>query len=106
LRDGRLPEAIFCANDLIAIGAIDAVRSRAGLQAPEDFLIAGFDDIAMAGWAAYDLTTFLQDARRMVSETVRVLQTAEGARAPLNEIRLVLPARMIERGSTRREPDR
>jgi DNA-binding LacI/PurR family transcriptional regulator len=106
LRDGRLPEAIFCANDLIAIGAIDAVRSRAGRHAPEDFVIAGFDDIAMAGWTAYDLTTFVQDARRMVSETVRVLQTAEGARAPLNEIRLVLPARMIERGSTQREPDR
>ena len=99
LRDGAPPEAIFCANDLIAMGAIDAVRSRAGLRAPEDFLIAGFDDIAMAGWAAYDLTTFRQDARRMVSETVRVLQAAEGARAPLNELRLVLPARMIERSS-------
>ena len=83
LRDGGPPEAIFCANDLIAIGAIDAVRSRAGLHAPEDFLIAGFDDIAMAGWTAYDLTTFVQDARRMVSETVRVLQAAEGAREPV-----------------------
>jgi hypothetical protein len=35
-----------------------------------------------------------------------VLQAAEGAREQLNEMRLVLPARMIERGSTRREPDR
>ena len=40
----------------------------------------GFDDIAMAVRTAYDLTTFVQDARRMVSETVRVLQTAEVAR--------------------------
>ena len=84
-----------------------STRCAAGRSARAgDFLVAGFDDIAMAGWIAYDLTTFVQDARRMVSETVRVLQAAEGAREPLNEIRLVLPARMIERGSTRREPDR
>ena len=106
LGSGGLPEAIFCANDLIAFGAIDAVRNRTGLGAPKDYLIAGFDDIAMAGWAAYDLTTFVQDAGRMVSETVRVLQAAEGARNPSNEIHLVLPARLVERGSTRREPDR
>jgi len=106
LGSGGLPEAIFCANDLIAFGAIDAVRNRTGLGAPNDYLIAGFDDIAMAGWAAYDLTTFVQDAGRMVSETVRVLQAAEGARNPSNEIHLVLPARLVERGSTRREPDR
>jgi DNA-binding LacI/PurR family transcriptional regulator len=105
LDSGGLPEAIFCANDLIAFGAIDAARKRTGLGAPKDYLIAGFDDIAMAGWAAYDLTTFFQDAGRMVSETVRVLQAAEG-REPLNEIHLVLPARLVERGSTRREPDR
>ena len=83
LRDSGPPDAIFCANDLIAIGAIDAIRSRTSLRAPEDVLLAGFDDIAMAGWAAYDLTTFVQDARLMVSETIRVLQTAEDARAPL-----------------------
>jgi DNA-binding LacI/PurR family transcriptional regulator len=103
---GGLPEAIFCANDLIALGAIDAVRSRTGLCAPKDYLIAGFDDIAMAGWAAYDLTTFVQDAERMVSETVRVLQAAEGAREPSNEIHVVLPARLVERGSTRPESGR
>ena len=102
LRDSGPPDAIFCANDLIAIGAIDAIRSRTSLRAPEDVLLAGFDDIAMAGWAAYDLTTFVQDARLMVSETIRVLQTAEDARAPLGEVHLVLPARLIERGSTRR----
>jgi DNA-binding LacI/PurR family transcriptional regulator len=106
LENGGLPEAIFCANDLIAIGTIDAVRSTTGLRPPEDFLIAGFDDIAMAGWTAYDLTTFVQDARRMVSETVRALRAAEGAREPLNEVHVVLPARLIQRGSTRRGPDR
>lgn len=99
-RDG-CPEAIFCANDLMAIGAIDALRGKTAAGAREA-LIAGFDDIAMAGWSAYDLTTFVQDAPRMVSEAIRVLQIAEGAGAPSGEICRVLPARLIERGSTRR----
>jgi DNA-binding LacI/PurR family transcriptional regulator len=102
LRDRSPPEAIFCANDLLAMGAIDALRSRTSLRVPDDVLVAGFDDIAMAGWAAYDLTTFVQDAPQMVSETIHVLQTAEDARAPLGELNLVLPARLIERGSTQR----
>ncbi len=94
------PDAIFCANDLMAMGALDAIRSRAGLRAPEDVLVAGFDDIPMAAWPAYDLTTFVQDAPRMVGESIRILQMAEDARAPLGEIHLVLPARLVERGST------
>ena len=82
-------------------GAIDALR-RTSFRVPDDVMVAGFDDIAMAGWAAYDLTTFIQDAPQMVSETIRVFQRAEDGRAPLGEINLVLPARLIERGSTQR----
>jgi hypothetical protein len=56
---------------------------RPGASVSAKTRLAGFDDIAMAGWAAYDLTTFVQEARLMVSETIRVLQTAEDARASL-----------------------
>jgi DNA-binding LacI/PurR family transcriptional regulator len=70
---------------------------RPGASVSAKTRLAGFDDIAMAGWAAYDLTTFVQEARLMVSETIRVLQTAEDA-APPCEAHLVLPARLIERG--------
>ena len=100
IRRDEVPEAIFCANDLLAMGAIDAIRSRT-LRVPNDILVAGFDDIPMASWAAYDLTTFVQNAPLMVSETIRILQSTEGAHAPLGEIHVVLPARMVERGSTR-----
>jgi hypothetical protein len=61
----------------------------------------GLRRLPMAAWSAYDLTTFVQNAPLMVSETIRVLQSIEGARAPLAEIHAVLPARMVERGSTR-----
>jgi Periplasmic binding protein-like domain len=40
-----LAEAIFCANDLMAIGALDALRGPMGLRVPEDVLVAGFDDV-------------------------------------------------------------
>jgi DNA-binding LacI/PurR family transcriptional regulator len=103
VRDGRVPEAIFCGNDLLAMGAIDAIRSRTQLRLPTDVLIAGFDNIPMAEWAGYDLTTFVQDAPRMVAETIRILQLAEASHGPLGELHLVLPSKLIERGSTRRQ---
>ena len=46
------PEALFCANDLLAIGAVDAMRKSLGMRVPEDVLVAGFDDIPAASWAS------------------------------------------------------
>ena len=50
------PTAVFCGNDVIALGALNAVRA-AGLQVPRDVSIVGFDDIPMAAWAVIDLAT-------------------------------------------------
>jgi DNA-binding LacI/PurR family transcriptional regulator len=104
IRKNAAPEAIFCANDLLAMGAIDAISSRTTLSVPHDILVAGFDDIPMASWDAYALTTFVQDAALMVSETIRILQSPEDAQAPLGDIHIVLPARLVERRSTRGSP--
>jgi DNA-binding LacI/PurR family transcriptional regulator len=72
LTEGRAPRAIFCANDLMAFGAIDAFRS-AGRQVPDDVSVVGFDDIPMAAWEPYRLTTVRQDTDRLASEVIRVL---------------------------------
>jgi DNA-binding LacI/PurR family transcriptional regulator len=101
-RDGAGPDAIFCANDLIAIGAIDALRYRFGLRTPEDVLIAGFDDIPSASWAAYSLTTFVQDSAAMVDEAIAMLVAATASAAPIGGRRMVLPSRLIERATTAR----
>jgi LacI family transcriptional regulator len=50
------PEAVFCANDLMAIGAIDAVH-EAGLVVPDDVAVAGFDDVDAATIVSPALTT-------------------------------------------------
>lgn len=56
-----LPDAVFAANDLMAIGAINACRER-GIEVPGDIAIAGFDDIPAASLLHPALTTIDQNA--------------------------------------------
>lgn len=50
------PTAVFCFNDHMAIGALNAAREL-GLSVPQDITIIGFDDLDMAKWPAFDLST-------------------------------------------------
>jgi LacI family transcriptional regulator len=52
----RRPTAVFCANDLMAIGAIDAIQ-QAGLRVPDDVAVVGVDDIDAAGFVRPALST-------------------------------------------------
>ncbi len=97
------PDAIFCANDLMAIGAMEAIRSEFGLNVPQDVMIAGFDDIPAAGWPSLQLTTVRQDAPRMVEEALNVLdRMIEGQPQAGGSLRLIA-ANVIERKSTDRQ---
>jgi DNA-binding LacI/PurR family transcriptional regulator len=64
------PQAIFCVNDLIAFGLLDAARTRHGLVAPRDLSVIGFDDIPEASWDAYRLSTFRQDPEEMAEHAI------------------------------------
>ena len=99
---GKLPEAIFCANDLMAIGTLDALRQKLGRRVPDDVLVAGFDDVPEASWAAYDLTTVVQDGKAMVSEAMSILNDMMSANTPTTGILRVIPAPLVERSTTRR----
>jgi DNA-binding LacI/PurR family transcriptional regulator len=59
-------DAVFCGDDIMAIGALDACRD-AGISVPRDLGILGFDDIPMASWSAYELSTI----RQPVDEVIR-----------------------------------
>lgn len=90
------PDAIFFANDVLALGGMDALRHQIGLRIPEDVAVVGFDDIPMASWPSYALTTVSQPIDGMVSETVAlILPDAASPR------RIALPGTLIERRSTR-----
>jgi DNA-binding LacI/PurR family transcriptional regulator len=93
------PDAIFCANDLMALGAIDALRKTAGLRAPDDLIVAGFDDIPAAAW--YDLTTVAQGAANMVDEAVRMITVDEHHPGATGR-HVVVPARLVQRLTTER----
>lgn len=58
------PTAVFVCNDLMAIGALDALR-QAGLAAPGDVALVGFDDIPAASWLQPRLTTITQHPHEM-----------------------------------------
>lgn len=94
------PHALFCANDIIAIGAMDAVRAM-NLRVPYDVSIVGFDNIPMAAWDAYKLTTVSQEVDAMIDATIELMQAkiADPQSAP--ELRLV-EGKLIWRDSVRK----
>lgn len=95
------PDAIFVGNDHMAFAVMDMLRGTLGLRVPEDVSIIGYDDVPMAAWAAYDLTTLRQPVNRMVDATVETLlaQIDDPAR-PAQKIEIEGP--LILRGSARK----
>ena len=69
----RKLDALICANDLLAIGAIDCARNTFGLRVPDDLSIVGFDGVAPAMWASYRVSTVRQPVRRMTEAAVSML---------------------------------
>ncbi len=67
------PDAIFVGNDHMAFAVIDELVHRMGLRVPDDVSIVGYDDVPMASWAAYSLTTISQPVDAMVTAAVDIL---------------------------------
>lgn len=72
LQGATPPDAIFCVNDIMALAAMDAARQQ-GVLISRDLSVIGFDDIAMADWEAYRLTTVRQPLGQMVQDTLELL---------------------------------
>lgn len=66
------PDAVFCFNDLMAVGALRAC-SEAGVRVPEDVAVAGFDDIAEGRYSTPTLTTVAADLDVLSAEALRLL---------------------------------
>ena len=93
------PDAIFVGNDHMAFAVMDRVRSL-GFSVPGDVSVVGYDDVPLAAWGAYDLTTVRQPLNRMVEATVETLlaQIADPER-PAQKIEIDGP--LIIRSSAR-----
>jgi DNA-binding LacI/PurR family transcriptional regulator len=71
LRNGGI-DAVFCGDDVLAMGAIDACRD-AGVAVPRDIGVIGFNNMAMAAWPAYNLTTIHQPVADIIVTAVELL---------------------------------
>jgi DNA-binding LacI/PurR family transcriptional regulator len=100
LKKPKRPNAVFCGNDIMAIGALDVARSQLGLRVPQDVMIAGFDDIPAASWASIQLTTVRQDATKMVNESLKVLDQMIETEPFETSAPRVVHAPLIERQTT------
>lgn len=98
LRAGGLPDAVVCADDLIALGVLQACRD-AGVAVPGDVLVTGFDDIPFSTLSAPSLTTVRQPLDRIASEAVRLLERALG-QEPSDPVRMALTPNLVVRAST------
>ena len=93
------PTAIFASNDLMAFGAMAAAMSM-GLRIPEDVSVVGFDDVPVSTLVYPPLTTVRQPLFEMGCRTVDLLVALINAQ-PIAERTLVLPTKLIVRGTTR-----
>jgi DNA-binding LacI/PurR family transcriptional regulator len=97
----KRPDAIFCANDLLACGVMDAARHQFKISVPDQLCIAGFDDIEQASWSSYELTTFAQPVETVAREAVAFL-ASPALQEDAGEVRsLKLHAELVWRGSIR-----
>lgn len=98
LLDGDRPTAVFCANDALALGLLDAASER-DLTIPDDLAVAGFDDVDGAALAKPPLTT-VRIHKETLGETALGL-LAEGLTGAVEEIppRTLVPTELVVRAS-------
>ncbi|GAA2893945.1 LacI family DNA-binding transcriptional regulator [Pseudonocardia halophobica] len=96
------PTALFCANDLLAIGVLNACMRRR-IAVPDELSVVGYDDIDFAETASVALTTVGQPGRRLGREAVELLLAeVGGVEAPAGSPRnLVFEPELVVRSSTR-----
>jgi DNA-binding LacI/PurR family transcriptional regulator len=92
LGDGQAIDAVFAASDLIAIGAMRALREH-GLRIPQDVALAGFDDIPLAASVSPTLSTVQQDTKQagqLLVERLLALIQGEPVESQTIPVKLVL----------------
>lgn len=101
-----LPDAIFCANDQMALGCIETL-SQAGFRVPDDVSVCGFDDTLAARITMPPLTTVRQPLHEMGSQAVSILiDKIEGNKvgAEAKTGKVVFPTELMIRKSVEEKP--
>jgi DNA-binding LacI/PurR family transcriptional regulator len=95
------PDALFVANDYMAIAVMSALRHQYKIRIPEDLSVIGFDDTPIAALPEFSLTTLRQPINRLVANSVRLMTSL--VRDGVEEIEnIALAPKLVERGSVKR----
>lgn len=101
IRSGPLPDALVCAADIIAVGALQACHAE-NLSIPGDLIITGFDDIEFANLCTPRLTTVRQPLKAIAKHAVDILRTAHTEQEHA-AVQLALSPTLVVRESSRGE---
>ncbi len=96
------PTAILAFNDLMAMGALQALAER-GLKVPDDVAVMGFDDIPLSEFTSPGLTTVRQPLLRMCQAAVEVLLQRIRGNGPAETQQILLTPELVIRASTSRQ---
>jgi LacI family transcriptional regulator len=96
-----LPTAVFCANDLLALGVMRELLNQ-GIQIPEQIAILGYDDIQFAPSAAVPLSSISQPAYQIGVTAADLILSECESESNHEHQQIKFQPRLVERASTKR----
>ncbi|GAB3401779.1 LacI family DNA-binding transcriptional regulator [Schumannella luteola] len=96
---GRRPDAVFAANDLLAMGLLQALVMQGRVRVPDDVALIGFDDIDFTTAAVVPISSVRQPSR-LIGETAVKLLLAEGEDPAVDRQRIEFTPELVARAST------
>ncbi|NVN04995.1 LacI family DNA-binding transcriptional regulator [Asaia spathodeae] len=100
LANGHRPDGLFCSNDLMGCGALDALRDRTGFSCPEDIMVIGYDNIPQSAWHGYQLSSFDQRPDALVAAALDILTRSLASPEERLSETCVIDATLVLRRST------
>jgi DNA-binding LacI/PurR family transcriptional regulator len=100
LKSPKRPDAIFCANDHMALAALQTARVEFGLSPGKDISIVGFDNAPVSAWPSFQLTTYSQPTERMVARAIALIRESLEGRT-LRGVHEELTGELLVRSSAR-----
>ncbi|ROS48875.1 LacI family transcriptional regulator [Frigoribacterium sp. PhB24] len=96
---GKRPDAVFAANDLVAVGVLQGLVMQSALRVPEDVALIGYDDIDFARATVVPLSSIRQPRELMGRSAVEVLR-ADAADPHREHERVIFTPELVVRAST------
>jgi len=101
LKRKQRPDAIFCVNDHMAFATLQIARCEFGLEPGKDLSVVGFDNVPIAEWPFFGLTTYSQPNGQIVARTVALIHQALHQQQPVT-LHERLRGELVVRSSARR----